>query len=359
MVIDVTSIEDIIRYSAEADATDIHLISNSSPIVRVHKELYDIPDTPKLTSEICIHLALSIMKDRNKEELQSVGQSDFSFSMGDYGRFRANVFMQRGDVSVSLRRIPSSIPSFDSLKLPVAIKGFSNLHKGLVLITGATGSGKSTTLASLLNIINEERRKHIITIEDPIEYLHEHKLCKVNQREIGSDTDSFSSALRAALREDPDVILVGEMRDPETINIALTAAETGHLVFSTLHTVGSAKTIDRIIDVFPAESQGQVRSQLATVLKGVVSQELIPRQDKGGIVAACEVMITNPAISNLIREGKPHQINNMIQGGADVGMQTLDSHLAELYKKGIISYKHAHERCQDEKLFESMAGKGW
>ncbi|CAM2832193.1 type IV pilus twitching motility protein PilT [Hathewaya histolytica] len=358
-MIDITNIEEIIRYAAEVDATDIHLICDSAPAVRVHKELYAIENAEKLTPEICVHLALSIMSDKNKEELQSVGQSDFAFSMGDYGRFRANVFMQRGNVSLALRRISSKIPNFDVLNLPKAIKGFSNLHKGLVLITGATGSGKSTTLASLLDIINTEKRKHIITIEDPIEYLHEHKLCRVNQREIGNDTDSFAGALRAALREDPDVVLVGEMRDPETINIALTAAETGHLVFSTLHTVGAAKTIDRIIDVFPADSQGQIRSQLATVLKGVVSQELVPRCDKKGIVAACEVMITTPAISNLIREGKPHQINNMIQGGADMGMQTLDSHLADLCQKGIISYDHAHERAQDEKLFNSMTSRRW
>lgn len=357
-MINLRSIADIIAYAEKVDATDIHLICDSCPVLRVNKELFDIPDTEPLTREECLDLATSIMSERNKEDLQAVGQVDFSFGMGD-GRFRANVFMQRGNISVALRRIPAIIPKFEDLNIPAVIKEFSGLHKGLVLVTGATGSGKSTTLASLLDVVNETRRQHIITVEDPIEYMHQHKLCKVNQREIGNDTDSFAGALRAALREDPDIILVGEMRDPETINIALTAAETGHLVFSTLHTVGAAKTLDRIIDTFPAERQGQIKSQLSTVLKGIVSQELLPKKDKKGIVPACEVMVVNPAIANLIREGKSHQITSMIQGGASEGMQTMDSQLAMLVNKNLVSYEVALSRAQDKKFFQQLLNERW
>ncbi|SHJ70829.1 twitching motility protein PilT [Hathewaya proteolytica DSM 3090] len=348
------SIEQILAYAETMGATDIHIICGAPPCIRVNKDLYDIPDTDILDTETCYGYACEIMSNRNKQELQTVGQADFSFGLGD-ARYRCNVFMQRGSVSLALRRIPKKIPNFDELRIPAVIKKFADLHKGLVLVTGATGSGKSTTLASLIDIVNTTRKKHIITIEDPIEYMHNHKLCRINQREVGSDTDSFSNALRAALREDPDIILVGEMRDPETINIALTAAETGHLVFSTLHTVGAPKTLDRIVDSFSAERQVQIRNQLSTVLKGIVSQELLPSYNKDSIVPACEVMMVNPAIANLIREGKSHQIYSIMQGSVAEGMQTMDNVLADLVNRKLVSFEEAYARALDRKLFQQLA----
>lgn len=355
---DINNLDDVIYYAKSVKATDIHIIADSKPAVRVNKELVDIPFSNELTPEMAKKLAEECLNEKNKKILEEDGEVDFSFPRCG-ARYRANVFKQKGNYSMALRVISESIPEFDSLKLPQAIKAFSEKHKGLVLVTGATGSGKSTTLASLIDIINTERKAHIITVEDPIEYVHKHKSSKINQREIGSDTKSFSSALRAALREDPDVILVGEMRDPETISTALTAAETGHLVFSTLHTVGAAKTIDRIIDAFPSEKQAQIRTQLATVLNGIVSQELIPKMDKDGIVAACEVMVVNSAIRNLIREGKPHQINSIIQMNKEIGMQSLDSALVDLASRGIISTDEVNKRAQDGQVISKMLGKGW
>lgn len=348
MEINSRNLDEIIQYASSVKATDIHIIVNSKPVVRVNKSLEEIEYSDVITKEIAESLAYSCMNEKQKRIFEDEGEVDFSFSRDGVGRYRANVFKQKGVCSMALRAIPYSIPEFDDLALPTVVRSFANMHKGLVLVTGATGSGKSTTLASILNIINSERKTHIITVEDPIEYIHTHKKSRINQREIGTDTKSFASALRAALREDPEVILVGEMRDPETVSIALSAAETGHLVFSTLHTVGAAKTIDRIIDVFPAEKHHQIRSQLSTVLSGVVSQELIPRSDRKGIVAACEVMIVSPAIKNLIREGKPHQIPTAMQTSAHLGMQTLDSHMANLVSRGIISKEQALMRAQDE-----------
>lgn len=351
-------LDEIIEYACSKGASDIHLIVGSKPAIRAYKVMEDIQSKDVLTPETAEILAMSCLSDKNMKTLEECGETDFSFTVGELGRFRANVFKQKGNYSMALRRIPVSIPEFDDLQLPPVIKSFANQHKGLVLVTGATGSGKSTTLASLINVINSTKKHHIITIEDPIEYVHKHKMSKINQREVGSDTNTFASALRAALREDPDVILVGEMRDPETIGVALTAAETGHLVFSTLHTVGAAKTIDRIIDSFPPESQNQVRSQLATVLKGVISQELLPRIDKKGIIAACEIMIVNSAIQNLIREGKPHQINSIIQTNTDVGMQSLDMHLAQLVLRGIVSKDEALVKAQDEHMLIQLIEQG-
>ena len=255
--------------------------------------------------------------------------------------------------------MPFAIPSFEELGLPESIHPLTQRKSGLVLATGSTGSGKSTTLACLIDIINSERRCHIITVEDPIEYLHKHKTGLVNQREVGWDTRSFATALRAALREDPDVILVGEMRDPETIDIALTAAETGHLVFSTLHTMGAAKTVNRILDAFPHDQQVQIQSQLAAVLEGVVSQQLVPRENGEGLVLASEVMLVNAAIRNLIREGKPHQINTILQTGNRAGMHTMDASLADLCNSKVISYEDALSRAQDLQTFQQLCSRKW
>ncbi|AWZ48086.1 type IV pili twitching motility protein PilT [Clostridiaceae bacterium 14S0207] len=348
------NLDEIICIAKEKGATDIHLIVNSAPVIRINKELYDIENYPKLSEENCEVLANELLTNQEKEKLNLMGHVDFAFTKKSYGRFRANVFKQQGKLSISIRIISEDIPKFESLNIPRNVKEFYKFNKGLVLITGATGSGKSTTLASLIDLINKNKRKHIITIEDPIEYVHEHKLCKINQREVGKDTKSFKEAMKAVLREDPDVILVGEMRDRETISTVLTAAETGHLVFSTVHTLGAAKTIDRILDVFPENNQLQIRNQLSTVLKAIVSQELILTKDKNGLVPVCEIMIVNSAISNLIREGKIFQINSIIQSSSNLGMQSFDYHLSLLLKNNIINYEEASELAQDKKLFKTL-----
>ena len=340
-------------------ATDIHLTSGSPPAFRINSELVVLKNCPVILPEDTRKIAESLLCGGKFCTLERDGEIDFSFSKPGLGRFRVNIYRQRGTYSVAIRSLPFIIPAFEQLGLPQTVKSFARKTKGLVLATGPTGSGKSTTLASLLNVINHERRCHIITIEDPIEYLHRHSNSLVDQREIGADTRSFAAALRAALREDPDVILVGEMRDPETISIALTAAETGHLVFSTLHTVGAAKTIDRIIDAFEPSQQNQVKSQLATVLEGVVSQQLVPKKDGTGIVLACEVMVVNPAIRNLIREGKPYQINSVIQTGTNLGMQTLEGCLAQLVNDGVVSFDDALVRALDAQYFFQLANKRW
>jgi twitching motility protein PilT len=273
--------------------------------------------------------------------LDETGEIDFSYSISNVGRFRVNAFKQRGSYAMVLRIIPLRIPSMEELGLPKVTDELTKLPRGLILVTGPTGSGKTTTLASVINKINSERRCHIVTLEDPLEYLHSHKKSIVNQREVGSDTESFANALRGALREDPDVILVGEMRDLETISIAITAAETGHLVLSTLHTNGAAKTIDRIVDVFPPYQQQQIRVQLAAVIEAVISQQLLPKASGKGRVAAHEVMVASPAIRNLIREGKIHQIDTVIQTSSALGMQTMDTSLVNLYRRGEITKETA------------------
>lgn len=340
-------------------ASDLHINVGSKPSIRLNSILQQIPNSEIVTPEIAWELVKSLLDDDRLKYLEEVGEVDFSFSKPGLGRFRVNAFRQRGTYSMAIRSLPFNIPNFDTLGLPKVIKTFAKKSRGLILATGPTGSGKSTTLASLIGIINEERKCHIITIEDPIEYLHKHKNGIIDQREIGSDTKTFASALRATLREDPDVILVGEMRDPETIAIALTAAETGHLVFSTLHTVGAAKTIDRIIDSFPPAQQNQVKGQLATVLEGVISQQLIPKRDGSGVVPAIEVMIVTPAIRNLIREGKPYQINSMIQTGTSSGMQSLEATLAQLVHDGTITQEDAMLRAADPQILFQMINKRW
>lgn len=352
-------LDDLLNYTCRVKASDLHINVGSQPMVRLNSILQQIPGTEVITPEISWELVRSLLDDDKRAYLEANGDVDFSFSKPGLGRFRVNAYRQRGTYSMAIRSLPFNIPEFDTLGLPPVIKTFAKKSRGLILATGPTGSGKSTTLASLIGMINEERKVHIITIEDPIEYLHKHRNGLIDQREVGSDAKSFASALRATLREDPDVILVGEMRDPETIAIALTAAETGHLVFSTLHTVGAAKTIDRIIDSFPPAQQNQVKGQLATVLEGVISQQLIPKRDGSGVVPAVEVMVVTPAIRNLIREGKPYQINSMIQTGTSSGMQSLEATLAKLVADGVITQEDAMIRAADPQILFQMISKRW
>lgn len=304
-------------------------------------------DYPKLSPDDCEKLILDIMDDRQQAMFKDRGELDFSFSVPNIGRYRVNVFRQRGSVACAMRIVGTEIPKPESLGVPKSVVELYAKKRGLVLVTGPTGSGKSTTLASLIDKINDERNAHVITLEDPIEYLHSHRKAMINQREIGLDTHSYADALRAALREDPDVILVGEMRDLETISTAITAAETGHLVFSTLHTIGAAATIDRIIDVFPPHQQQQIRIQLAVVLEAVISQQLIPTADRCGRVAAFEVMHGTIPIKNLIREAKTYQISSVLQTARKEGMISMDDALLDLYNKGVIDSDNAIGYAQD------------
>ncbi|MGM0508973.1 MAG: type IV pilus twitching motility protein PilT [Fusobacteriota bacterium] len=339
-------IRDILEIAEQEEASDIHLIVGKPPVIRVHGELISIGDD-KLMPDTCKKLVYSILNEDQQKELEEHLEVDFSFGIGGLGRYRANVHMQRGTVAVALRTISTEIESFSKLGLPKTVLDMTENNNGLVLVTGPTGSGKSTTLASMIDHINETKAEHIITIEDPIEYLHSHKKGIVEQREVNADTKSFKTALRYALRQDPDVILIGELRDLETIEAALTAAETGHLVFATLHTNDAAQTIDRIVDVFPEVQQAQVRMQLSTVLKGVISQQLIPRVGKKGRALACEILVGTPAISNLIREGKTPQIYSMIETGKRFGMRSMDTSLKELYQKRFISRDEMMKRTKN------------
>lgn len=334
------NINDIVNLGSEKLASDIHLTVGIPPIFRIYGELIKVGDEP-LTPSQTKDLTMQVLNEEQFERLEEKGELDFSYSNPGVGRYRVNAYKQRGSYGMALRIIPMEIPSMESLGLPAIVRELARLPRGLILVTGPTGSGKSTTLASVIDQINRERNCHILTLEDPLEYLHKHNKAIVNQREIGSDSQTFGNALRGALRQDPDVILVGEMRDLETISIAITAAETGHLVLSTLHTLGAAKTIDRVIDVFPPHQQQQVRIQLSSVMQAVISQQLLPKVDNDGRVAAFEVMIATPAIRNLIREDKVHQIETSIQTGAKYGMQTMDSSLVNLYKRRLIKRETA------------------
>ncbi len=341
-------IDDLLRYAVSVGASDLHLTSQMPGCIRLHGAIRPIEGCPVLDNETIRDMIFGILPASQRERFEEEKELDTSHSIPGVGRFRVNVFRQRGTVAAALRSIPHEIPPFDSLGIPEAIRSFSEMRRGLVLVTGPTGSGKSTTLASLVDIINRTKPLHIMTIEDPIEFLHNHKRAIVNQREVGEDTNSFTEALRRVLREDPDVILVGEMRDLETISMALTAAETGHLVFGTLHTQDAPQTIDRVIDVFPTNQQEQVRTMLSAALEGVVTQQLILNAEGTGRLAATEVMMCTPAIRNLIRSSKTHQIYSLMQTGATYGMQTMDQGLAKLVKEGRVTEAVAFDRCRNE-----------
>ena len=345
------TIQEVLLVGKQNKASDIHITVGVPPKMRVHGDLVNM-NYPVLTRTDADTLIKATMKERQLEILEEKGEVDFSFSLPEVGRFRVNVFRQRGALSAALRLVNTIIPKPEDLGVPPSVVNLYKKKRGLVLVTGPTGSGKSTTLASLINLVNENIPAHVITLEDPIEYLHTHKMSTVNQREIGMDTLSYNNALRAALREDPDVILIGEMRDLETISIAITAAETGHLVFSTLHTIGAAATIDRVIDVFPPHQQQQIRVQLAMVLEAVISQQLMPTADGHGRVAAFEVLHSTPAIKNLIRENKTFQIATTMQTSKKLGMQTMDDSIFYLYAQGIISRDTALNYAQDQQSLE-------
>ncbi|MCK9442995.1 MAG: type IV pilus twitching motility protein PilT [Tissierellaceae bacterium] len=330
------NIIELVNLATEKKASDIHITVGRPPIFRINGQLV-VQETERLMPDDTKRLVYETVNESLIDEFEKQGEIDTSFASPGVGRYRVNAYKQRGSYGMALRIIPLEVPSMEELGLPKIVKELSRLPRGLILVTGPTGSGKSTTLASMIDLINKERSVHILTLEDPIEYLHRHNLSMVNQREIGIDSQSFANSLRAALRQDPDVILVGEMRDLETISIALTAAETGHLVMSTLHTLGAAKTIDRVIDVFPPHQQQQVRVQFASVLQSIISQQLLPKAKEKGRVAAFEIMIATTAIRNLIREEKIHQIDTAIQTGGKFQMQTMDSSLLDLYKRGIIT----------------------
>ena len=340
------TINDLLAISKDNGASDLHITVGVPPKCRVNGELRSI-DLPKLMPSDTEAIISPLLGEFQKKALEEYGEADFAYSIPDLGRYRVNVFKQRGSLACVIRLVGMSIPDPQTLGITPAMLELCNKKRGLVLVTGPTGSGKSTTLASLIDQINRNYTSHIITLEDPIEYLHSHNKSIVNQREVGLDTSSYSHALRSALREDPDVILVGEMRDLETISTAITAAETGHLVFSTLHTIGAAATIDRAIDVFPPNQQQQIRIQLATVLEAVISQALIPVIGGRGRVAAFEIILGTPAIKNLIREGKTFQIPSMMQTSKKMGMQTLDDAIYDLYLSGKISAEHALNYSQD------------
>lgn len=340
----------------ERGGSDLHITVGVPPVVRVNGRLNHL-DYPRLMPKDTQELVYSILTQDQREKLERNWEFDFSYSVPGKARFRVNVYYQRNSVGAAFRLIPIRIRSLQELGLPLILEQITKKPRGFVLVTGPTGSGKSTTLASLINIINEARTDHIITIEDPIEYLHQHKKSVVNQREVGSDTKSFNEALKYVLRQDPDVILIGEMRDMETVAAALTAAETGHLVFATLHTQDAAQTVDRIIDVFPPYQQQQVRIQLAGTLQAVISQQLLQTRDGRGRVVACEVMIPTPGIRNMIREAKTHQIPNAMQTGQKHGMMTMDQSLADLYRRGLITFDTALARAIDPNDLRQMLGR--
>lgn len=345
----------LLEMAVESGASDVHITVDTPPIARIKGSFVKLNEE-SLTEKDTEIMAREIAGNKKFKILEEHGEVDLSVSFKSGDRFRINAYKQKGKYAIAVRTITSQIPSFKTLGLPDIIATFAKKSKGLVLVTGPTGSGKSTTLASLIDTINSTQERHIITLEDPIEYVHHHKKGIVNQREIGSDTENFNSALRSALRQDPDVILVGEMRDPETVSIALTAAETGHLVFSTLHTVGSAKTIDRIVDMFPPEQQQQIRTQLSTVCEGIISQQLIKTIDGRNRVAALEVMVATPAIRNLVRENKTYQIQNIIQTSSKLGMQSMDQELVNLYREGKISRDSVLSKCSDYEYTSRLVG---
>ncbi len=337
--------------------SDLHVTVGSPPMIRLHGDLYPIEDYESLTAEETALLVQCLLTDEQFKQFEIRREVDLSYSLPGVSRFRVNCFQQRGAYGAVLRAIPYVIQPLHELGIPEQIERFAHLPRGLVLVTGPTGSGKTTTLASLLDLANRTRRAHIVTIEDPIEFLHHHRRSLVNQREVGFDTDGFATALKHVLRQDPDIILVGELRDLETVATALTAAETGHLVLATLHTQSAAQTIDRIIDIFPPHQQQQIRAQLSTALQGVVTQALVRRADRQGRTVVCEVMFATAAIRNLIREGKNHQIPSFMQSSGGDGMLTFDQHLAERVHQGVIAYEQGVALCQMPEEFNRLVGR--
>jgi len=350
------TMSDLFILMHEKKASDLHLTVGAPPMFRIDGELVPTP-YEKLTPEMCQTLIFSLMTDAQRQKFEATNELDFAFGIKGLGRLRMNVYRQRGVIGAAIRSIPNKFMSFEELGLPPVTYDLMKLQKGLILVTGPTGSGKSTTLASMIDYINENMNYHIMTIEDPIEYVHTHKKSIVNQREIGADTESFAQALRHVLRQDPNVILIGEMRDLETISAALNIAETGHLVFATLHTSDAAQTINRIIDVFPPHQQEQIRVQLSFVLQAVYSQQLVSAATGKGRVLACEVLIVTPAVRNLIRERKIEQINTVIQTGAKFGMVTMNQSLVELYRKQKITYQEAINRSPDPEDLKKLLQK--
>jgi twitching motility protein PilT len=351
------TVRELLEELVRRDGSDLHLTVGQPPKLRVDGELRDSetwpsPLTPKETSL----LAYSLLTEKQKHAFEVEDELDFSFGVARLSRFRANVFRQRGAIALAIRQIPFEIRSFESLGIPPVVAGFAERLNGMVLVTGSTGSGKSTTLAALIDKINRERRAHILTIEDPIEFIHSHRMSMINQREVGSDTKTFPAALKYALRQDPDVVLIGEMRDSETISAAITMAETGHLVFATLHSNSAAESINRMIDVFPHEQQPQIRTQLAAVLEGVVTQQLLQKKG-GGRVMACEVLVVTPAIRALIREDKTHQIYSSMQAGTKFGMQTMNQSLYAAYLNGVITKETMVAASEDPTELERMVGQ--
>ncbi len=354
MKIDNDYIEKLLLEAKDRNASDIHICTGTQPLFRINGVLVKDENSQRLTLED-VEFLIDCVMPRNKANILLENRSvDFSFSKPGIGRFRCNIYSQRGSYAIAIRVLPFNILGFEELGLPSSLRELKNKNKGLFLITGTTGSGKSTTLASIIDMLNDNEGYHILTIEDPIEYIHNHKKAYVTQREIGQDAVCFTSALSSALREDPDIIMLGEMRDKETISIALTAAETGHLVLSTLHTASVSKTIDRIIDSFPPEQHNQIRSQLASVLEGVISQQLVRKKDNSGIALATEVMYTTPAIRNLIREGKNFQINNALQTGQSFSMHMMEESLANLVKNGTITEEEAYIKALDTQILKQF-----
>ena len=346
------TIEEMLKIAKDAGASDVHITVGVPPKMRVNGQLITM-EFPRLLPGDTMQLLLEIMNEQQRDKFEEKGEHDMSFSIPNLGRYRVNAYHQRGSVAIALRLVGTQIPTAESLGVPESVVDLYRRKRGLVLVTGPTGSGKSTTLASIIDRINNNRECHVITLEDPIEYLHQHKMSMVNQREIGLDSQSYANALRAALREDPDVILVGEMRDFETISVAITAAETGHLVLSTLHTIGAASTVDRVIDVFPPHQQQQIRVQFANVLEAVISQQLIPTADGKSRVAAFEVLHANHAVRNLIREGKSHQLMSVMQTNRKLGMIAMDEAIQQLYYDGTISRDSAIQFAQNPDEMEN------
>ncbi len=348
-------LNDLLTDMVARGGSDLHVTAGSPACVRVNGALTPSPDRPRLTPNDSDMLMRSILSAVQWEKFERTQELDTAYTIPGVSRFRVNVFQQRGAVGGVFRSIPHTIQPLRALGIPESVERFARMQRGLVLVTGPTGSGKSTTLASLIDQANQTRAGHIVTIEDPIEFLHKHGKCLVNQREVGSDTETFASALRHVLRQDPDIILVGELRDLETTSVAVTAAETGHLVFATLHTQSASQTVERLVDIYPAHQQAQIRAQISSCLQGVVTQALVPRADGAGRVAVCEVMFATAAIRNLIREGRPHQIPSFLQSSGDLGMLSFDQHLAARFREDLITMNTALEVAHDANEFRRLA----